>query len=50
MWWFTCMNKKSINTISPLPTIIEESNEEETKIDPKLFEKYNGKIYGIRPL
>lgn len=50
MWWFTCMNKKSINTISPLPTIIEESNEEETKIDPKLFENYNGKIYGIRPL
>lgn len=50
MWWFNCMSKKSISTISPLPTIIEECNEEETKIDPKLFENYNGKIYGIRPL
>lgn len=48
MWWFTCMSKKSITTISPLPTIIEEGNDEETKIDPALFEMYNGKIYGIR--
>lgn len=44
MWWFTCMNKKSVNIIAPLPSIIEGDNEEEeeTKIDPKLFEKYNG--------
>ena len=50
MWWFTCMSKKSISTITPLPTIIKKGNEEETKIDPALFEMYNGKIYGIRKL